>query len=166
MRSLTLYCSTPINETDVANKAYVDSKSSSDVSFLMKKEFAGDLVSNEGFISATGDLCTLTAAAGKDLYIARAKLVWSINSTDLQEAPAQQAELKINGVIVETCTVTIQMTGSGGGLSTASYEFKNMGLKVAPTEIIKIEIIAIHAAVDVEGFISAVQVDTGVDPTL
>jgi len=164
LRNLTLYCSTPINNTDVANKAYVDSKSSSDVSFLMKKEFEGALVSDEGFLSATGDLASLTASAGKDMYLARAKCVIAANGVAMA-ASADQVVLKVNDVIIETCKSTILGSGGAGSMVTA-YEFKNMGKKVLATEIIKLEVIQLDTQTDVEGFIECVEVDTGIDPTL
>ena len=45
------------------------------------------------------------------------------------------------------------------------YEFKNIGHKVAATQIIKLEVISLDAEVDVEGFIQAIEVPTGENPT-
>jgi len=153
MRRLTLYSSTPINDTDVANKAYVDSKSSSDVSFLMKKEFAGEIVTNEGQRTAVGDVATLTASAGKDMYLATAKISgYEATSGDTK------VELKINGTVIETFFQN--------GVHSFDYQFRNIGQKVAAGEIIKIEWITEGSGGLVEGYIECVEVDTGVDPTL
>jgi len=154
MRSLTLYCSTPINNTDVANKAYVDSKSSSDVSFLMKKEFEGALVSDEGTLSIAGDLASLTASAGKDMYLARAKITYSPNSAT-SSIVGDEVVLKINDVIIETSEYSATMN-SDSGVGSFSYEFKNMGRKVLATQIIKLEVITLDSQTEVEGFIECV----------
>lgn len=161
----TVYVNTPTTDLQAANKAYVDSKSSSDVSFLMKKEFEGALVHNEGTISATGDLATLTASASKDMYVARAKITFSTEGTAQSEKSGQEVVLKVNGTIVETCTASISQTGAGV-VNNLVYEFKNMGLKVATTEIIKLEVITLGTLVTVSGFLECVEVDTGLDPTL
>jgi len=162
----TIYVPEPTTTNQVANKAYVDTQASgSAVSFLMRKEFQGELVSDEGALSAAGDLASLTASAGKDLYVARAQVIWSTETADLEEAISMQVVLKINDVIIETCMASISQTGAGGGSPNLVYEFKNMGFSVAATQIIKLEVINIAADIQIEGFLSGVEVDTGANPT-
>jgi len=82
----------------------------SDIMFLAKKEFDGkmklqgesDPTTDEGFLSATGDLCSVTAKTGKDLYIARAKITYFTNTTSPSAHGNCEVVLKINGVVVET----------------------------------------------------------------
>jgi len=76
----------------------------SDIEYLAIKEFGGKLVKNEGFLSATGTLATLTAASGKDMYIARAKVVFYKNTAGSTVSIADKVELQINGTAVETAT--------------------------------------------------------------
>jgi len=168
INKLTLFVSLPTRPNQVANKAYVDSKVNSDVAFLMKKEFESALVSDEGFLSAIGDLASLTASAGKTMYLASAKITYFSNTNLNTGAVGNcQVVLKINDVIIETTNFSTGVaSGSGvGGDPVNVYEFKNIGRSVAATEIIKLEVISLDAAIDVEGFIECVEVDTGVDPT-
>ena len=138
---------------------------SGDLAFLVKKEFDSKLRSAEGFKSTTGDLCTLTASGGKDMYIARAKVV--MYGLDNISTSGAKVELKINGTIVETAQGkwAVNTGGGGGSFQTVVYEFKNIGHKVATTEIIKLEVVTIASNIDVEGFIECFEEDTGVDPT-
>ena len=46
----------------------------SDIMFLAKKEFDGKLRQNDGTRTTAGDLATLTATTGKDMYLAYAKV--------------------------------------------------------------------------------------------
>ena len=138
----------------------------SDIEYLAIKENDGKLVKNEGFLSATGDLATLTASAGKDMYVARAKVAAFSNNDTSTAFIACEVVLKINNVIVETFKTSF---GSGGtnvanGMVGTSYEFKNIGHKVAATQIIKLEVISIDAECDVEGFVECFEEPTGGDP--
>ena len=139
-----------------------------DLAFLAKKEFDGKLSSVEGFLSVIGDLATITAAAGKDMYIARAKVIFYKNTVGAATSLADKVELQINGIAVETATFMHEAEDVTPefGVGAWSYEFKNMGRKVAATQIIKLEVITLDADVDVEGFIEVWEEDTGVDPTL
>jgi len=137
----------------------------SDIEFLAKKDFDGKLVKNEGFLSAAGDLATLTANSGKDMYIARANCVFFSNVNGSRSV-ADEVVLKINGVIVETVKFSHREVSTGTGVVSMSYDFKNIGHKVAATQIIKLEVITLDTEVDVEGFIECFEEDTGVDPTI
>jgi len=166
INKLTLFVSLPTRPNQVANKAYVDSRVNSDVAFLMRKEFESALVSDEGFLSAAGDLASLTASVGKDMYLASAKITFFTNLIG-GNISGCQVVLKINDVIIETTNFS-SIIGSGSGIGgdpMKVYEFKNIGRSVEAGEIIKIEVISLNANVDVEGFIECVEVDTGEDPT-
>ncbi len=133
-------------------------KKLSDIEFLSIKEFDGKLRSIEGFISATGDLATLTANTGKDMYLGRAKVTVWLNDIS-QTAVDQTCELKINGTVVETFT-----TGLNTSLLSRTYEFKNVGHKVAAAEIIKLQVTTSDAQIDWEGFIECFEETTGETP--
>jgi hypothetical protein len=126
--------------------------------YILQAEFDGRLKSNEGFLSATGNLATLTAASGKDLYLTSAKVHFHSNSASNATA-VTEVTLDINGTIVETVK-----SGHNGIILVHDYEFKNIGHSVAATEIIKLEVISIDAAVDVEGFVQAIEVPSGENP--
>jgi len=136
----------------------------SDILFLSVKEHAGKIRSNEGFLSTTGDLAALTANAGKEMYLARAKVVFFTNTTNV--SADDEVVLKINGTIIETVKYSSAVSsGSGiGGNAKAYYSFENMGHKVAAWEIIKLEVIALSSVVDVEGFIECFEEPTGQSP--
>jgi len=140
----------------------------SDIEFLSIKEFEGKVRKIEGFLSAIGDLATLTANTGKDMYIARAKVIFYANSSSPGAMIADKAELKINGVTVETATSTMidEAAADTAGVLTLIYEFKNIGHKVAATQIIKLEVITLAAETDVEGFIECFEEDTGTSPQI
>lgn len=133
-----------------------------DISFMVGKSFEGKLVSAEGFLSAAGDLATLTASTGKDMYIARAKIT-VFNNDQAGNSLVDEVVLKINGTIVETAKGSVSYAANLF-VPQWTYEFKNMGHTVAATEIIKIEVIALDATSDVEGFIECFEEDTGADP--
>ena len=135
----------------------------SDIEYLAIKEFDGKLVKNEGFLSATGTLATLTASAGKDMYIARAKVIFYLNALSAASSVADKVELQINGTAVETASHSI-LTASG--LAVFEYEFKNIGHKVAATQVIKLEVITLDADIDVEGFVECFEEATGASPAI
>ena len=138
----------------------------SDIEYLAKKEFDGKLKKSEGFLSVAGDLATLTASSGKDMYIARAKVTFFVNtSTGAPIVVADEVVLKINGVIVETGKYSLRIS-TDAGVAAFSYEFKNIGHKVAATQIIKLEVITLDTETDVEGFIECFEETTGESPQI
>ena len=135
-----------------------------DMKYILQASFDGRLKSDEGFLSATGDLCTLTAASGKDLYLTTAKVVLFTNSSSSVAALADEVVLKVNGVVVET-TKHSWISGTQTGTATLDYEFRNIGHKVDATQILKLEVITLDVDTDVEGFIQAIEVPDGENPT-
>ena len=130
--------------------------------FILQAEFDGRLKSDEGFLSAAGDLATLTAASGKDLYLTAAKVVLFANSAS-GASVADEVVLKVNGSVVETAKSSWNETSH----ATYIYEFKNIGHKVVysvGTEILKLEVITLDTQIDAEGFIQAIEVPTGENP--
>lgn len=126
--------------------------------FIVQASFDGRLKSNEGFLSATGDLCSLTASSGKDLYLTNAQIVFDTNAGAGSIVVADEVVLKVNGTIIETAKI------SYSGASSLVYTFRNLFHKVSATQILKIEVITIDSESDVEGFIQAVEVPTGENP--
>lgn len=138
----------------------------SDIEYLSIKAFEGKLRKAEGNLSATGDLATLTAAAGKDMYIARAKVVFYANVAN-SAAIGDEVVLKINGVVVETAKYSFDASTAGaGGVLSFPYTFKNIGHKVTPSQVIKLEVITLDSQTDVEGFIECNEEPTGVSPQI
>lgn len=134
----------------------------SDIIVLAKKEFEGKVRSVEGQSSAVGDLVTITANTGKDMYLARAVVTFYQNAGGT--ATADQVELKLNGVIKETARYSGAVNANGAGFGGNAYEFKNIGQKVAAGQIIKLEIIGLDADTDCEGMIEVFEEDSGTDP--
>jgi len=134
----------------------------SDIEFLAKKDFDGKIRSVEGFLSAAGDLATLTATSGKDMYLARAGVVFVLNNPT-GSVTLDEVVLKMNGTIIETVKFTSHGASKTG---TLVYEFKNIGQKVAATQIIKIEVITLDPETDVEGFIEVFEETTGETPVI
>jgi hypothetical protein len=131
-----------------------------DIQFLSRKSFDGKIRSVEGFSTAVGDLVTLTANTGKDMYLARAKVIFRMN-TNLGAGGNDAIELSINGVVIETARVHVSVND---GQPTVIYEFRNIGQKVLAGEIIKLEVTVLDTQTDVEGFIECYEEDTGVSP--
>lgn len=136
----------------------------SDILFLSVKEHAGKLRENEGGRSTTGDLATLTANTGKDMYLAKAKFTASNTSTTLQSNTVI-VELKVNGIVHETANIELVTTASSEGPITRDYQFVTSGVKVAASQIIKLEVITIDSAnITVEGVITCFEEATGESP--
>jgi len=148
------------------NKAPPEVGRLSDIEFLMIKEFDGKLRKNEGTISVTGTLATLTAATGKDLYLARAKV--SIRMLSTSVAANCVIELQVNGVVVETFIFLVaEASGSAGWVAVVDdhYEFKNIGHKVDAAQVIRLEV-TVESNCVIEGTIECVEEDDGVSPAI
>jgi len=130
---------------------------------LSVKEFGGKIKKNEGTRTTTGDLATLTATSGKDMYLARAK----INATAVGAGGGTVTiELKVNGSVVETYDADLHHgAANDSGNSTNNYSFNIIGVKVAATEIIKLEVTAV-TDVSVNGVIECFEETTGGDPSI
>jgi len=132
----------------------------SDIQFLAIKEFDGKLRTDKGVIafSITGDVATLTANTGKDMYLARAVINLESNSS----AGDIAIDLLINGVVIETYNPEFNSVNSNG---MSWYEFKNIGHKVLAGQIIKLEVTT-NNQVEVNGFIECWEEDTGESPQI
>ena len=138
----------------------------SDIEFLAKKEFDGKLRTAEGTLTATGDLATITANSGKDMYLAKTKV--SVRQTTSDRASRTViVELKVNAVIKSTwsCDLNAQST-TIGATSSIGYEFVLSGVKVAATQIIKLEVITIDADMEVNGELVVFEETTGETPVI
>lgn len=135
--------------------------------YVLQAAFDGRLKHDEGFLSATGDLATLTATASKDLYLTAAKITFYVNTTTDPLSSGDSVELNINGTVIETSKASLLSTSAGdnGGTTTFAYEFRNLGHKITATQTMKLEVVALDTQVDVEGFIQAIEVPTNENPT-
>lgn len=132
--------------------------------FLAKKVFQGKTRQTEGVVTTTGDLATLTANSGKDMYLAKA----SVTVGRVDEAgnfSSFKVELKANGVVMETFFGTSQSDATGQSNWTENFVFSWIG-KVAALQIIKLEVITNDSSDhNFEGMIEVFEETTGVDPT-
>ena len=125
-----------------------------DIAYLQGKEFAGDLLTDEGTRNAVGTLAAVTAPTEKDLYLAKAKISARAGSG------ATKIELQANGVTIATWEGTVTSTVN------PFYEFILSGVKVTTGQVLRLEVTEIgSASTNISGEITCVQVDTGVDPS-
>ncbi len=134
---------------------------------LCVKEFENKLKSDEGTqVGTTGDLATLTAAGGKRMYLASAKCVFIMNTTN---AAGQDlaVELKVNGVTKEIGRATLSFnSGTESGLSSFEYEFKNIGHSVTAAQIIKLEVTTADTQITINGMIECFEEDPLTSPQI
>jgi len=139
----------------------------SDIEFLSIKEFDGKAVENESTRTTTGVLATLTAAGGKDLYLAKAKI--TVRQTAINVAEKNCIiELQLNGIVKETFSSLMHdgsVAGTPGAL-TIPYEFAITGLKVAATQVIKLQVVTLDSQQEVNGVIEGWQEDTAATPQI
>ena len=136
----------------------------SDIEYLSIKEFDNKLLSDEGSLTTTGTLATLTADTGKDMYIARAKITFFADSQD--DALGDTVELQLNGVVIETSPATLQVALGSTGLATHTYSFENIGHKVTTGQVIRLQVTILDAQTTVEGFIECFEEVTGTSPAI
>ena len=131
---------------------------------IAQASFNGRLKSDSAASSTTGDLCTLTAAAGKDLYLSAAKIIFFLNNQGTGYASV--ATLQVNGTNVESsyASATALDGNAAAGDMTIIYEFKNLWHKVTPGQTLKINVATLDAQIDVSGMIQAVEVPTTENP--
>ena len=135
----------------------------SDVIALAKKAFEGKVNVSQGSQGTTGDIISITAGAGKDMYLAGAKFSASHTTSSVIAV-----DLKVNNTTVETGRISFRVDISGGrnnaGGAENSYEFITKGVKVEAGQTIKLEVITNSGNKTVEGTIHTWQEDNGVDP--
>lgn len=140
----------------------------SDIEFLSIKEFDGKLRQSDGIRTTTGDIATLTATSGKDMYVGKA----IINAANLGSgANVDQTitvALKLNAVTVETHSVEfVRGTARSDALLAQTIEFISIGQKVAATQIIKLELITADTTnVTVTGTLVCFEETTGDSPQI
>ncbi len=147
------------------NSLWERKKSLSDIEYLSIKDFGGKLVKNVANRATTGDLGTLTASGGKDMYLAKAHVSgWQSGNGFKKDATIV---LKINGVIVETAYFSASGTTTGagaGGTHSQNYEF-TVGYKVVATQIIKLEVTVLDGY-QLSGTVECFEENTGVSPAI
>ncbi len=139
----------------------------SDIQFLAIKEFQGkmrkqgetDPTTNEGTRDMQGRIIRVTAATGKDLYLARAKCVLFNDSSG--NNLNSQVDLVVDDVVVESAR------HSTGDSNSMEYEFKNIGWKVGPGQDIDINIAQLDGGnVSVVAVLECWEEDTGTTPQI
>ncbi len=146
-------------------------KTLGDIEFMSVKEFQLKTRRDEGTATAVGDLTTLTANVGKDMYLASAKVNVRWSSTN--NSPIQFViDLLANGVIIGSFNSAHLSSIQAGGVRASDlnsqYEFKaNIGQKVLAGEIINLNISVIgSAALVIEGQLLCYEEDTGTSPQI
>ena len=131
----------------------------SDIEYLAIKEFDGKLRNAKGANrTTTGDLATLTANSGKDMYLAVAKA-----SCDFSGNGSATLVLKVNGTIEGTWRVE---TMTNATLENPHYEFALKGVKVAATQIIKLEVTVADVDLAISGELVCFEETTGESPQI
>lgn len=133
-----------------------------DLEYLAIKEFEGKLRTDRGSLSIASTLTALTATAGKDMYIGKAKVVFTNNGTGGTNS-LNQVELQLNGSAIEIVTQSITTSVDGFNFE---YEFKDMGHKVLAGQVIRLQVTTLGTTVDVVGFIECWEEDTGASPQI
>lgn len=138
-----------------------------DIEYLSKKEFDGKLVQDDGILTAsTGDLATLTASTGKELYLAKAKVNAALLNGTANDRTFTVI-LVVNGTTMGTWKGFFRFdTSDGGATSMDNFEFGLQGIKVAATEIVKLEVTESETDVQIDGELVGFEEDTGTDPTI
>lgn len=138
----------------------------SDIEYLAIKEFDGKTRQNDGTRSSTGTLATLTANSGKDMYLSGAKITIGHNNSLVSSAfGLTQVDLTVNGTVIESCVRSSISTT--GGTFDVEYQFNTKGVKVAATQIIKLEVAAINNSREtISGVINVFEEDTGASPAI
>jgi len=118
-----------------------------DLEFLSIKEFDSKLRQDDGTLTAIGDLATLTANTGKDMYLGKAKIVMQRIINPGASFHTATVALKLNGITVEQGVITTTTGASNtSGLLSMEYEFISIGQRVTAGQIIKLEVTAITSA--------------------
>jgi hypothetical protein len=130
-----------------------------DIGFLAVKQFDNKLRTDEGTLTGTGVLASITANVGKDMYIAGASLTYvkNIGSGSFNV----QVELQVNGIVIETY-ISRGSASSPGGFHP--YHFNQRGLMVAAGETIELVVTALGSSSQIEGNLLVWEEDTGESP--
>jgi len=126
---------------------------SGDLAFLQQKQQEGKLKTAEGSRTSVGDICTVTASSGKDLYLAKAKV--SVAGVD-GFIRTVVVELKAGAVGSETVIETFSTQMVTASNSVTNYEFAISGIKVTTGQNILLEATVVGATtMRVNGVIEA-----------
>ena len=136
-------------------------KEMGDIEYLAIKEFDGKTRKDFSFRSTSGTLATLTAATGKDMYVAVAEGSIGTARTD---APVESitVELKLNGTTIEEYNILVDNL-----TRFTDFKFKFSG-KVTTGQIILIEatLNGPGVAMQMSGNLECFEEDTGTTPAI
>ena len=137
----------------------------SDIIALAIKEFEGKLRADANVKAETvvGDLATLAASGGKDMYLARAHA--SIRNVGGANAQFIEVVLKVNNVIKDRWYTSNSKNTNQGGHMGNDYEFA-VGFKVTENLVIKLEVITASDDIEISGNIECFEEDTGASPQI
>lgn len=133
-----------------------------DIQFLAIKEFENKLRTVTGTRINAGDIITISASAGKDMYLASAKINWvrqaSTNPTIMK------VELVVNGLLKEDYQVAANDGVAQHAIS--SYEFLLKGLKVTAGQIIRLDFITVPTSITMKAVLEVWEEDSGTSPQI
>jgi len=139
----------------------------SDIEYLAIKEFGGKLVTNTGEQAdgGTGNTATLTASAGKDLYLAKAKATVRLDANS--NLIVGEITLVANSVIKDRWVFSAASGQSASGANgELQHEFIISGIKVAATQTIVLDVVASDADYDIAGTLVGIEETTGDSPAV
>jgi len=118
----------------------------------------------DGERTTTGLLTSITALAGKNLFLAKAKVTFYADSAD--PALGDKVELRFNGTKVETSAATLQVAFGSNGFATWTYKFENLNHFVGPTDVISLEVTVLDPQTTVTGSLEGWDEDTADSPQI
>ncbi len=133
---------------------------SGDKAFVEQKEREGKLKSDTGLLTTTGDLATLTAGAGKDMFVSEVTCAVSRAVFTSLLTRNAQVDLKVNGVVVESYIYQDFISSGESKSNSGTFEFKWRG-KVSTGQIIKLEVITLETDLQATGMIQCYEESSG-----
>ena len=133
---------------------------SGDKAFVEQKEREGKLKSDTGILTTTGDLATLTAGAGKDMFISEVTCAVTRGVFTSLLTRNAQIDLKVNGVVVESYIYQDFISSGESKSNSGTFEFKWRG-KVSAGQIIKLEVITLETDLQATGMVQCYEESSG-----
>lgn len=139
-------------------------KSLSDIEYLAIKEFDGKLVTNtdQQADGGTGNTATLTASAGKDLYLAKAQVTVRVDVGTV--LILGEITLVANGVVKDRWEFAMAHSAQVTTPNEITHDFAVKGIKVAATETIVIDVVISNVDFDIDGTLVGFEETTGESP--
>jgi len=161
----------PLVADDIANKKYVDDNatknSMGDIEYILKNNFNRNLKYDTASRSTTGDLATLTAGVGKDMYLIFAQI--NVTRTALIDSyQTGSVALSVNDVTEGFAVYAVAgsaSSNSSDGTAQIFMQYKfPIGFKVSAGQTIRLRVTNAGASLDVSSEIQCIEVNEGESP--